>query len=65
MNVLSSERDKETLRSASLGHGARRSAARLVLWFVPLAFLGVFFFLPFARILAYSFGAAAFSAASF
>ncbi len=65
MNVLASELDKETLRSASLGHGARWWAARLVLWFVPLAFLGVFFFLPFARILAYSFGGAAFSAASF
>jgi thiamine transport system permease protein len=30
-------------------------AGRLLLWLAPLAFLGVFFFLPFVRILAYSF----------
>ncbi len=37
------------------GRGAARSlAGRLLLWLAPLAFLGVFFFLPFVRILAYS-----------
>ena len=33
----------------------RLSAARVVLWTLPLAFLAVFFFLPLARILSYSF----------
>ena len=32
----------------------REIAGRLLLWLAPLAYLGIFFFLPFARILAYS-----------
>lgn len=35
--------------------GAQGSVGRLLLWLAPLAFLAVFFFLPFARILAFSF----------
>jgi thiamine transport system permease protein len=37
---------------------------RWLLWLLPLAFLAIFFFLPFGRILAYSFSAEAFSAES-
>ncbi len=37
---------------------------RLLIWLVPLLFLAVFFFLPFERILAYSFSWEAFNAAS-
>ncbi len=65
MNVLVSEPGKGTLGSVSSGRGARPPAARLLLWLAPLAFLGIFFFLPFARILSYSFGAGALNAASF
>src|SRR5512140_1310865 len=43
---------------------AHTSARRLLLWLVPLGFLAVFFFLPFARILAYSFTWEALSAAN-
>lgn len=42
--------------------GPANRPARLLLWVLPLAFLIAFFFVPFARILAYSFSWQAFSA---
>ena len=44
--------------------GGGRLRNRLLLWLLPLSFLAAFFFLPFARILAYSFRGAAFSSAN-
>ncbi len=42
-------------RAPAARASARSVAGRLLLWLAPLGFLAVFFFLPFARILAYSF----------
>src|SRR5512142_1752918 len=47
--------EKPTPRAMDARASARGMAGRLLLWLAPLAFLGVFFFLPFVRILAYSF----------
>jgi len=64
MNVLTSARQEETRRSISPRLRERSWATQLLLWSAPLAFLGVFFFLPFARILAFSFSWDALSAAN-
>jgi hypothetical protein len=57
--------------SASVAQGrqwlpgpARASARRAALWILPLSFLAVFFFLPLARILAFSFDLGTLSAAN-
>ena len=49
---------------AASASGPPLSIGRLLIWSVPLLFLAVFFFLPFARILAYSFHWDAFSASN-
>ncbi len=47
--------EKPKARPVGSRASARGLAGRLLLWLAPLGFLGIFFFLPFARILGYSF----------
>src|SRR5512140_3781490 len=56
--------EKPKSRATDARASARGLALRLLLWLVPLGFLAVFFFLPFVRILAYSFTWEALSAAN-
>ncbi len=55
MTAYASRPETPATRSRALRESGRSWAARLPLWAAPLGFLVVFFFLPFARILAYSF----------
>ena len=56
MNSITSHRDTNTRRFIFLRFFASsRLHSRLFLWFFPLTFIGLFFFYPLVRILAYSF----------
>lgn len=55
MDLFAAVRGQESSNAAPRRAWARPGVRRVLLWVVPLAFLGLFFFLPFARILAYSF----------
>jgi len=64
VNLIASLPDNQAHGPISLRARARPWITRFLLWCLPLSFLAFFFFLPFARILAFSFSLEALSTAN-